>query len=334
MTSISDRSSTNLSCLIIGGGISGLITATLLQRRGLKAIVLDKGKGIGGRLATRRIEHESDTKGVFDYGAQYFSVADPQFQTWVDDWLAQGIVKKWCRGFDGKEGVSYCGVDGIRSIAKYLARDLEVHTQSKVVQIGYDKRWSIETEAEELYEADFLVMTPPVPQSLELLDASLIALPLDFRFSLENITYHRCITVLALLEKPSNIASPGGMALENESLAWLADNHQKGISPNGHAVTLHASHRFSEDFWDSDDAEIVYKLFTAAADYLDSAVVKYQVHRWRYSIPKTFYTQPCLALSELPLVMAGDGFVSPNIEGAALSGIAAGQLIAKRTTAG
>jgi predicted NAD/FAD-dependent oxidoreductase len=175
-----------------------------------------------------------------------------------------------------------------------------------------------------------LVMTPPVPQSLSLLDSSLIPLPLEVRFSLEQIEYHRCLAILALLEKPSNIPPPGGISLEHNSLVWLGDNHQKGISPEGYAVTLHATPKFSDEYWDSDDAEIAYKLFTAAADCLDSHVIKYQVHRWRYSLPKTFYNEPCLALLELPLVMAGDAFVAPTIEGAVISGMAAGKSIVQR----
>ena len=43
------------SCLIIGGGISGLVAGTLLQSQGIKVTILDQGRGIGGRLATRRI---------------------------------------------------------------------------------------------------------------------------------------------------------------------------------------------------------------------------------------------------------------------------------------
>lgn len=331
MTNSSDRSLAITSCIIVGGGITGLIAATILHRRGINVTVLDKGKGIGGRLATRRISHENSTEGVFDYGTQYFSAKNPQFQVWVNDWLKHGVIKEWCQGFgeiDGKP--RYCGVNGTRGIAEYLAQGLNVHTNTKVVEIGYDGVWLVKTENEQQYQAEMLLLTPPVPQTLDLLDASLMVLPLDVRFALENITYHRCITVLALLEKPSKIPAPGGIALEDNYLTWLADNHQKGISPNGYAVTLHANPSFSDDYWDSDDAEIAYKLLSAAADYLDSPVIKYQVHRWRYSLPKTFHPEPYLALSEIPLLMAGDGFVAPNIEGAVLSGIAVGQLIGKR----
>ena len=359
MTNNSDRLSSNgdksekTACIIVGGGITGLITATILQRQGISVTILDKGRGIGGRMATRRVSHKDSIEGVFDYGTQYFSVEDAKFQAWVDDWLERGVIKEWSQGFPkafhkdivplgytasynhfayGETDLlpRYCGVNGIRGIAKHLAADLDVHTSCKVVKINYDKQWVVEVEDGEQYISEMLLLTPPVPQSLDLLDASLIVLPLDVRFALENITYESSISVLALLEKPSEIPTPGGLVLENSDLVWLADNYQKDISPNGYAVTLQSTASFSEYYWDSDEAEIAYKLLTAAADYLNSAVIKYQVHRWRYSYPKTFHSQPNLALSEIPLILAGDGFVAPNIEGAVLSGIATGELISKR----
>ena len=326
MIQTSDR--LNPTCTIVGGGMTGLITATLLQREGIQTTVLDKGRGIGGRLATRRVKYSDSIEGIFDYGTQYFSVNQSQFQVWVDDWLKRGIIKEWCRGFGKEDGkLRYCGVNGTRGIAKYLAQDLDVHTSTKVIKLKCDcanqndrTGWWLETDNQQ-FKADLLVMTPPVPQSIALLDSSDIALTSDTRSSLEQISYHSCIAVLALLEKPSNIPIPGGIALEND-LIWLADNHQKGISPHGYGVTLHATPKFSDANWDNDDEKIAQKLFKAASPWLDS-VIKYQVHRWRYSLPKTFYPQPCLAVPQLPLILAGDAFVAPKIEGAVLSGIAA-----------
>ena len=321
----------NSDCIVIGGGITGLIIATVLQPKGIKVTVLDKNKDIGGRLATRRVSQGESMVGVFDYGIQYLSVKSPQFQVWVDHWLKHKVIKEWCQRFDETEvKPCYCGINGMSGIAKYLAKNLAVYTSTKVIKFSYDKKWLIETESEQQYQGDMLVMTSPVPQSLSLLDASFIPIPLESRFSLEQIEYDSCIAVLALLEKPSNIPAPGGISLEDDYLAWLADNHQKGISPNGYAVTLHATPKFSNEYWDSDDAEIAYKLVTAAADYLDSPVIKYQVHRWNYSLPKTFCNESCLGLLELPLVMAGDAFVAPTIEGAVISGMAAGDFISQR----
>lgn len=311
------------TCLVIGGGISGLIIATILQRNNIKVTVLDKGRGIGGRLATRRIQD-----GVFDYGAQYFSVSHPQFQKWVDEWIEAGIVTQWCEKFASEDNPKprYRGVISNRNIAKYLAKDLNVYTSTKVTQLNYhNSQWSVTTEGDR-FSGDLLVMTPPVPQTLTLLDNSNITIPSAIKTALEQITYYKCIAVLALLSQPSTIPSPGGIQLDNEALAWIADNYQKGISPN-YAVTLHATPQFSETHYSSDDETIAKLLFDAASDWLNDSVIEYQIHRWRYSLVRTFYHQPYCALPQLPLVIAGDAFVAPKIEGAVISGIAAANYI-------
>ena len=63
----------NNTCLIIGDGISGLLAGNSLQHNGFQVTIIDKGKGIGGRLASRRIINETYGTGVFDYGVQFYS---------------------------------------------------------------------------------------------------------------------------------------------------------------------------------------------------------------------------------------------------------------------
>jgi len=41
--------------IVIGAGISGLLCATQMKAAGLSTLVLDKGRGVGGRMATRRM---------------------------------------------------------------------------------------------------------------------------------------------------------------------------------------------------------------------------------------------------------------------------------------
>ena len=323
------------SCLIIGGGISGLIIATELKRNGLKTTILDKGRGIGGRLATRRIKHSSDIEGIFDYGAQHFTVSNPKFQVWVDEWIKQGIVEEWSQGFPKADGniqdnnSYYRGIASNRSLAKHLAKELDIHTSTKIINLKWqeDSQWLIQAENGANFAGDILIMTSPIPQSLALLDSSQITLAPELRKRLEEVVYHKCIAVLALLEKPSQIPEPGGLLLDKNPLSWIASNHLKGISPQGYAVTLHASSEFSETHWETNNENLVNQLFAAASPWLNSHVIEYQVHRWRYSQPCTVYGEPYLALPELSLILAGDAFVAPNVEGAALSGLAAAEYI-------
>ena len=200
--SSSDRSIINSDCIVIGGDITGLIIANILQRRGIEVTVLNENKEIGRRLATCCISQGESIAGVFDYGTQYFSVNSPEFQVWLDDWLEHGVVKQWGQGFGEANGKPcYCGIDGNCKIPQYLAKNLAVYTDTMVAEVSYEKKWLVTTRGDRQYQGDMLVMTSPVPQSLSLLDASLVALPLEIRFSLEQIEYDSCIAVLVLLER-------------------------------------------------------------------------------------------------------------------------------------
>jgi cation diffusion facilitator CzcD-associated flavoprotein CzcO len=69
--------------LVVGAGLAGLLAANQLQAAGHTVLVVEKGRGVGGRLATWRLG-----PGRGDYGAQFFTVREPQFQAIVDEWLA------------------------------------------------------------------------------------------------------------------------------------------------------------------------------------------------------------------------------------------------------
>ena len=68
----------------------------------------------------------------------------------------------------------------------------------------------------------------------------------------------------------------------------------------------------------------------AASRWIGTDIVDYQVHRWRYSRPVCTADNPYLFFSSpAPLVFAGDAFVHPSVEGAALSGMAAADYLLK-----
>ena len=57
---------TESDIVVVGAGVSGLALASALSRRGRAVTVVDKGRGVGGRCATRRVE------GVpLDHGVPY-----------------------------------------------------------------------------------------------------------------------------------------------------------------------------------------------------------------------------------------------------------------------
>jgi renalase len=316
--------------LVIGAGMAGLTAAAELQRAGRRVRVLDKGRGVGGRLASRRIGEAS-----FDHGAQFITTRDPRFVAALEGWRQTGVVEEWCRGFaehaDGHP--RWRGKPSMNSVAKHLAHGLEVFVEKQVVALNCLKdQWRAETKTGEVYSASAVVLTPPVPQSLALMAAGGFSLQTEMHASLADIDYERCLTVMAVLDGPSRLPPPGGLAPADGPISWIADNQRKGVSA-APAVTIHATHAFSLEHWDDDRLVSGRLLLDAAAEWLGAGIKTFQVHCWRYSKPMRVHEQACVVVSESPmLVLAGDAFAGPKVEGAALSGWAAAEAILKSTS--
>lgn len=314
------------SCLIVGAGMSGLLAAHQLQAAGWAVTVVDKGRGVGGRMATRRIEDA-----VFDHGAQFFTVRDPDFARWVQAWEAAGIVEVWSMGLPTPDDPTplegyprYRGVPSMTAIAKHLAKGLAVHTSTRIVNVAVDQGWRARAEDGQTFQADALLLTSPVPQSLDLLANSGVSLPNTVQAGLAGIEYHPCFAVMAVLDGPSNISPPGALQILGEPIAFIADNQQKGVSPQQTAVTIHAGPDFTRQHLDADRDEVAQLLLKAASPWLGSSVSTYQVHRWLYSQPIQAYPDRYMLVDfSAPLLFAGDAFGGPRVEGAALSGLAA-----------
>ena len=310
--------------LIIGAGISALFAAHTLRERGIQVTLLDKGRGVGGRMATRRFGGAT-----FDHGAQFFTVRDPKFGVWVEKWLAERAAVEWTRGFNQPDGYArYRGNAGMTDIPKQLAQGLDIRLGQKVIRIVENAgNWQATTESGDTFTAPALIMTPPVEQSLTLLRNA--NLPPATRRQLQQITYDPCFALLLLLDRPSQISPPGAVQLNREPIRWLADNQQKGISTLP-AITIHAAPEFTRTYFNAVPAQVKESLVAEARQWLgDGQVVDWQLQRWRYSQPTTLHPQRCLvADTPLPLVFAGDAFGEPRVEGAALSGVCAGATLA------
>ena len=316
------------SCLIVGAGISGLLAGTQLQTAGWHVTILDKGRGVGGRMANRRMTADGSARA--DHGAQFFTVRDARFQAWVDEWMAADVVRIWTHGFSGRDGhPRYCGTTGMTAIAKHLAQNLTVHTRTKVSKIEFsDQLWWVITENGQLFESDALLLTSPAPQTLALLDAGQVALTESVRSALEGVRYNMCLAALVPLTAPSLLPAPGGIQARGEVIDWIGDNQQKGISAVP-TLTIHGSADFSAAWFDRDPAEIAQRLIAEAVakGWLDLGTVHQdgvQTHRWRYAQPATYHDARTLfTTSPGPLAFAGDAFLHARVEGAALSGLAA-----------
>ncbi len=316
--------------LILGAGISGLTAARELEKAGHEVVVIDKGCGVGGRMATRRFDGA-----IFDHGAQFFTVRDPEFKAIVEGWVQNGVAREWFHGYPTPDESKqrdghprFCGNSSMTGIAKHLSAGLNVHLGEEIERLEWQNQtWSAFSKSGAIFSGEQLILTAPVPQSLALLQTANIELPPEARQTLGNLRYEPCIGVLANLDAPSQIPAPGALYVEGDVVWWLGDNFQKGISQRQGSVTIHSTGAWAKEHYGDEDDTLIELLAVAAAPFLGAGVESAQVRRWRYSKPENPLDIGHLRLNELHLSFAGDIFQGAKIEGAVLSGLSSARAI-------
>jgi renalase len=310
--------------------MAGLMAARTLDQNRIEYLIVDKRPSVGGRLTTMRLG-----PGLGDVGAQFFTVRTPEFQVLVDQWMEEDLVYQWSGGWsDGSLGAAapaghprYAVRDGMHALAERLAQGLSVRTISPLVSVrAVGPGWLAQDRDGKGYTARALILTPPVPDSLRLLDAGKVQLAPDDREALERLSYAPCLAALLWVTGAVRLPEPGAIQQPGAPVSWISDNQRKGISADAAVITLHAGPELSRLLWDATDAEASAELQKALQPYLDSTskIVESRICRWRHAVPTTLHPERYLTAAGLaPLVFAGDAFRWPRVEGAALSGIAA-----------
>jgi renalase len=325
----------SIDVLIIGAGLTGLIAANVLRQHGVQSLLVEQENRVGGRLATLTLGN-----GRGDYGAQFFTVRSQKFQAWVEDWLVEGLAYRWSTGWSNGS-LAPVNVDGfpryairhgMQALAQHLAQGLRLRLNTKVVLIKNNGvQWQAHTVSGQVLTARALLLTAPLPQLMALLNDSHIKLAdPDQRLLLPQIEYAPCVTGLFRLTGAIHLPEPGAIQHAYAPVNWIADNTRKGISPDEVVVTVQAGGDYSRQLWPLMDRDVLEALQSGFLPYLgtNAVIAEGWLKRWRYSAPLAQYPQSAaLAVDVPPLVLAGDTFGAPRIEGAALSGIAAGQLI-------
>ena len=260
-------------------------------------------------MATRTIENAKA-----DHGAQYFSVKTPEFQTLISELQSDNITAEW--QLAQRENVRYIGAKGMNSIPKKMVSSLNVLVNEKVILIEDN---TVKTESGNIYPFDNLLITMPIPQVIDLFQNSKMILSEKDKSVFAEIEYKPCIAVMAVLKEPTKIVS-GGIILENQSVAWIADNFQKGITETP-TVTIHASSAYSDKHFDDDLKEVAKDMLASINQYVISEnIVSTQTHRWRFSNATKRYEANFYQIENQAIYLAGDGFGMGNVEGAFLSG--------------
>ena len=109
--------------LVSGGGMAGVAVAATLVAAGVDVCLVEQGRGLGGRVATRRVRGQDFT---FDHGCQYFAPkpSDP-FAGVLASLADAGVVARWGEG--GRLGSLRCDAAGRLDLPTYTPQAPDKH---------------------------------------------------------------------------------------------------------------------------------------------------------------------------------------------------------------
>jgi len=348
---------------IIGGGLAGLTAAHCLLQRGVEVTVIDKGRHGGGRMCTRTIDLPDGRVAKFDLGPPVlyprlgYDRAMPAHR--VTDLASElpgtGLFQRRLVGRIGAAGeaagygeiTGLTATGGMRELAFRLLAGhpdtLEFHDYTLAEQLERtEDGWrvhirSLRDGSERIVSANGLILTPPIPQTLDLLQKNNITLPDNLRDDLRAVTYSRCIAVYGMFTG-SDPLQPGGVWFGDGPLEWIADNQRKDVSPVGPAITALTTSDWATEHWKDPDTRVLELLLPRLESWVGTPVDPQSVcvHRWKWAQALTPILASCAVLRDLATVIAGDGFagtVSDRADAAVASGEDAAARMAALLTA-
>lgn len=324
---------------VIGAGVSGAACAASLQRAGLNVTLFDKSRGVGGRMATRRLRWAEPQVGAqagaeqaaeVDHGAQHFNARHPRFRAAVARAQAAGVVATWRprvhSGFSPlTERSGFVPLPNMPALCRHWAREVLLRTEHTVQRLQRSATgWLLVlASGDSVGPFDQVMLALPAAQAAVLLAGhhddwadALVAVPME-----------ACWTLMAATDEvdwPWDAAEP-----TQSPLAWVVRSDRKpgrSAPPGVASWVAHASAAWSAEHLEADPASVAETLRSALARLLPATPgLRWHhcsVHRWRYAMPAARVAggDECWWDAALGLGVCGDFFGTGQIESAWRSG--------------
>jgi predicted NAD/FAD-dependent oxidoreductase len=316
--------------VVVGAGIAGIACAGALADAGLDVRLIDRGRRIGGRMASRRYAERP-----VDTGASYVTARDPRFQAVVADWVERGLARPWTDTFhvatpEGLQGtrtgpLRYAAPAGLRSLVEDLAARLAPEYPSEVDAVEHDPvSGALRVDGS---EASAVALCMPGPQALDLLPDHLA----DERAAAER-TWEPALALVAHWPTRAWPALDGAFINESPVLTFVADDGRRR-GDGAPVLVAHSDPVLAAAHLDDPlGAGPVMLAELQAALGIASAPDTWDVRRWSLAKPLASRDEPH-HLGAAGIGLAGDGWHGPSrVEAAYLSGLTLGEALAARLT--
>jgi renalase len=332
--------------VIVGAGMAGLVCAQALQPHH-QVVLYEKSRGVGGRMATRRL---ADT--CADHGVRYLDPDGDHLRHLLGRLHDRRVVRAW-RGAiaqllsDGSchflsPSRHYIAREGMNAVAKWMAMGLEIRRQHRVMAIAPTADgWQLTLEGDLANDwADVVVLAIPAPQAMDLLTPLLpMGLPRPVLDAVRAVEFSPCLSAIATYPQEhweflDYSQSWHGIRLDTHSdLDWISFENSKrpplaldsAVPP---VFVFQSTAQFAQQHLDTPaltpvGMTMLKQAATLLYDWLDCPT-DLQVHRWRYALVKRPHPGTYIATqTPLPLVCSGDWCGGQQVNSAITSGMEA-----------
>ncbi len=328
---------------VIGAGVAGLTCAQQLHQAGYRVVVVEKSRGLGGRLATRRLQGTHA-----DHGVCYLKPKDDRFKALLTTLLDRSILQPWTdtiyelnaegqllAPLEADRYPRYASPTGISTIAKFLGTGLTIHLNQRVEAIRpIDRGWELQFEdgTRSNVTATAVISAIPAPQAVTLLES----LPEveEVLARLRSIQFSACFSAIAVYPPQDLSAIPwkGVTCAHDPEIGWVGLDSSKQNSPSQPVIVVQSTAAFASRYLETPDLNLIGQmLLNKAVQLLEPWLATpevLQLHRWRYAFPINPLAEKFLSADTTsPLLFTGDWCGGNRVESAFLAGLATAKQI-------
>ncbi len=266
--------------LIVGAGLSGSLLSYYLNEKNISHVIIDKGRGVGGRMTSKRFGE------VFlNHGTQVIATHPYEKQVWFQNWIKQ----KWIRKRKSNWSIEVKSSELIKSLLKLD----EVILNEEIVFIQPDNELlKLTSSRHQTFLTKKLVLTAPIPQSLQLAD---LFIPDFFKDQIKTIPYQKKIILF----------------VENFKLLRFSASDLFSIESKNPYHMISLSDEISDELFDKENSEIIHFVFSQITSYFEDLQVNdLYVKKWKYAQPLISLTEEYFQSELKNLFIIGDAFGS------------------------
>ncbi|QCS49941.1 FAD-binding protein [Picosynechococcus sp. PCC 11901] len=320
-----------LDVAIIGAGLAGIHCGQKIQQAGQQVALFDKSRGVGGRLATRRIAAQP-----LDHGLPYWEILGAHTAALTETLVAADLLKPWSvattNRLDPEIWQTLAGEQrwmvpaGMTAIAKYLAQDLTIHRSQRLICLEErPSHWRLIFEQGETVCARQVVLALPLPQVITLTYSFITV-----RDRLAEIFYAPALSLMVGYDQ-FDWRFPWQALRLSQHPRWRTISYEgQKRSPGNFTLVCQTTGNFAQNYLETADLTPVA---TTLLDELQNLLTLptpqwWQIQRWRYALPATNYGQAYYRFAtNSPLIACGDWCLGNGIEGAIAAGLATGDAL-------